>query len=54
MTNIIAQLRTAAEKRAAYYRTVAEIEAMPLDVAIDLDIHKADARKIAHSAVYGG
>ncbi len=54
MMNVIAQFKTAAEKRAAYYRTVAEIEAMPLDVALDLDIHRPDARRIAHQAVYGG
>ncbi len=53
MMNVIAQLKTAAEKRAAYYRTIAEIEAMPLDVAIDLDIYKPHARQIAHRAVYG-
>jgi len=53
MMNVIAQLKTAAEKRAAYYRTVSEIEAMPLDVALDLDIYRPDARKIARHAVYG-
>jgi hypothetical protein len=26
---------------------------MPLDVALDLDIYRGDARKIAHRAVYG-
>jgi uncharacterized protein YjiS (DUF1127 family) len=36
-----------------YRRTVAEIEAMPLDVALDLDICREDARKIAARAVYG-
>jgi uncharacterized protein YjiS (DUF1127 family) len=36
-----------------YRRTVTEIEAMPLDVALDLDIFREDARRIAHEAVYG-
>jgi uncharacterized protein YjiS (DUF1127 family) len=53
MMDIIARLQTAARKRAAYARTVAELEAMPLDVALDLDIYRGDARKIAHRAVYG-
>ena len=53
MMDIIARLRMAARKRAAYARTVAEIEAMPLDVALDLDIYQGDARKIARRAVYG-
>jgi hypothetical protein len=54
MMDIISRLRAAARKRAAYARTVAEIEAMPLDVALDLDIYRGDARKIARRAVYGG
>ncbi len=54
MMTVIAQFKAAAEKRAAYHRTVAEIEAMPLDVALDLDIYRPDARRIAHEAVYGG
>jgi hypothetical protein len=53
MMEIIARLRTAAQKRAAYARTVAEIEAMPLDVALDLDLFREDARQIARRAVYG-
>ena len=54
MTSIMSQLRNAAAKRAAYNRTVDEIERMPLDVALDLGIFREDARKIAYSAVYGG
>ena len=53
MTSLFHSLRSAAAKRAAYERTVAEIEAMSLDVALDLDIHRPDARKIAYKAVYG-
>jgi uncharacterized protein YjiS (DUF1127 family) len=53
MTSMIARLRTAAAKRAAYNRTVAEISRMPLDVALDLNIYRGDAEKIAYRAVYG-
>lgn len=53
MMHVIERLKAAASKRAAYARTVAEIEAMPLDVALDLDIYRGDARKIAREAVYG-
>ncbi len=50
---LINTIREAARKRAAYNRTVAAIEAMPLDTALDLDIHRPDARRIARKAVYG-
>ena len=53
MTALLTKLQTRLQKRAAYSRTKAEIEAMPLDVAIDLDIYKPDAAKIAAQAVYG-
>ena len=53
MMTVIAQLKSAAARRAAYLRTVHEIETMPLDVALDLDIHREDARRIARTAVYG-
>lgn len=47
------RLRTAARKRRAYLRTKSEIERMPLDIALDLDIDRADAARIAAKAVYG-
>jgi len=50
---LIDTIREIAAKRIAYERTVAEIEAMPLDTALDLDIHRPDAREIARKAVYG-
>ncbi len=53
MSNVMENLKTAARKRAAYLRTKAEIEAMPLDVALDLNIYRGDANKIAWTAVYG-
>ena len=53
MANLVETLKTAARNRARYMRTKAELEAMPLDVALDLDIYPGDAGKIAHAAVYG-
>ncbi|MEM9973415.1 MAG: hypothetical protein AAF771_04495 [Pseudomonadota bacterium] len=53
MNSMIRQLKTAAQKRAAYNRTVYEIENMPLDVALDLGIYPGDAHQIARKAVYG-
>ena len=53
MTSIVTRLRAAAAKRSAYNRTVFAIESMPLDTALDLDIYRDDARKIAYRAVYG-
>lgn len=47
------RIRTAARKRTAYRRTVAALEAMPLHVALDLDIYRGDAARIARKAVYG-
>jgi len=41
------------EKRAQYYRTKDEIARMPLDVALDLNIHREDAARIAYDHVYG-
>ncbi len=42
-----------ARKRALYNRTVSELKSLPTDVALDLDIYKGDAEKIARRAVYG-
>ena len=52
--SIMTKFRAANAKRAAYYRTVAEIEAMSIDTALDLGIYRGDAHRIAHEAVYGG
>ncbi len=51
--NVIAQFKSAANRRAAYLRTVHELQTMPLDVALDLDLFREDARLIARRAVYG-
>lgn len=53
MTRLIDTLKTAAAKRAAYKRTRNEIRSMPLDVALDLGIDRADADRMATDAVYG-
>ncbi len=53
MANLIDTIRDIAARRIAYERTVAEIEAMSLDVALDLDIFREDARRIAREAIYG-
>ncbi len=50
----LAKLRLASQKRAAYNETVEAIRNMPQDVALDLDIFREDAEKIAYKAVYGG
>ena len=41
------------KKRRAYHRTLNELRRMPLDVALDLDIYRGDAEKLARRAVYG-
>lgn len=47
-------LRRALAKRAAYHRTVREIRALPVELAIeDMGIDPYNARRIAHTAVYG-
>jgi hypothetical protein len=53
MMKVISYLKDAIEKRAAYLHTKAEIENMPLDMALDLDIYRGDADRIARLAVYG-
>jgi hypothetical protein len=53
MTDLISTIRTAVRKRAAYQLTVAELENMTYEVAIDLDLDPTEARKNAHRAVYG-
>ena len=53
MTDLVSRIGAFAQKRARFRRTVAELRAMPLDVALDLDIHRGDAERIARAAVYG-
>ncbi len=49
MEKLLNQIRA----RAEYRRTASEISRMPLDVALDLDLDRADAPRIARQAVYG-
>ncbi|MEY1555708.1 hypothetical protein AB3Y40_08740 [Yoonia sp. R2331] len=51
--NVLNSVRNAVHKRALYLRTKRELQMMPLDVALDLDIHREDAHLIASRAVYG-
>ncbi len=44
---------TAMKKRAAYARTRRALASLPIDIALDLDIYRGDADKIARQAVYG-
>ena len=53
MNSIMTRFRTAMERRRQYQRTVREIESLPLDTALDLDLYRGDARRIARRAVYG-
>jgi len=53
MGSLFQSLNKAVAKRRAYARTVSELRAMSLDVALDLDIFREDAEKIATQAVYG-
>ena len=53
MTDLFTRIRDIADRRARYARTVQELRAMPLDVALDLDLYKGDAERIARAAVYG-
>ncbi len=51
--SVLKSVSNAVQKRVAYLRTKAELESMSLDVALDLDIYRGDAAKIANKAVYG-
>ena len=53
MTKVFVMLKDAARNYAMYRATRDEIANMPLDVALDLGIYRADAERIAREAVYG-
>ncbi len=53
MKRIVSQIRSAAAKRAAYNRTVAELSQLPVESQLDLDIYAGDIPSIARRAVYG-
>ncbi|SDW51953.1 DUF1127 domain-containing protein [Celeribacter indicus] len=46
-------LRTAARKRAAYRRTLAELDALPARTKADLALDHGRACALARAAVYG-
>lgn len=53
MATIFDRFAVSLRKHAEYRRTVAAIQSMPLHVALDLDIFRGDAERIARHAVYG-
>lgn len=53
MNTIVSRLKAHAQKRSAYWRTVREIQNMPIEEANDLGIARADAHRIASESVYG-
>ena len=53
MRNILEKLRSRLNEQARFRQIRDEIAHMPLDVALDLDIYRGDADKIARKAVWG-
>ena len=53
MAEMMNSIRIAADKRRRFNTIRDEIRRMPLDVALDLDICREDADRIARTAVYG-
>ena len=53
MSTLFTRLNSAVQKRIAYHRTVSELESLPLDTRLDLEIYSGDIPKIAMQAVYG-
>jgi hypothetical protein len=53
MTDLMTRIRAIADRRARYLRTKRALRAMPLDVALDLDLDRAEADRLAARAVYG-
>ncbi len=41
------------QKQREYWNTVRELRNLPVDTALDLDIYRGDAEKIARKAVWG-
>ncbi|WP_186766660.1 hypothetical protein [Puniceibacterium confluentis] len=50
---LLSNLQIRVAKHAEYRRTLRALRRLPLDVALDLDIHPGDAKSIAHQAIYG-
>ena len=51
--SFVTTVRGALDKRRQYHRTVRALRTMPLDVALDLDLARSDAKSTARQAVYG-
>lgn len=51
--SMLINLREAAQKRAAYRRTLYELRGVPTYLAEDIGIYPGDARRVAREAVYG-
>jgi uncharacterized protein YjiS (DUF1127 family) len=51
--SLITSLRDAARKRAAYRRTLFELQGISASLAEDIGIFPGDARRLAREAVYG-
>lgn len=50
---VLASLKDAAQKRVAYRRTVAELNALPQKVKSDLEMDHDRACALAYQAIYG-
>ena len=50
---VYTRIRTALARRAELARTTRELRSLPLDVALDLDIDRSQASRIAYRSVYG-
>ena len=53
MRNFFAKLQSRLNEQARFRQIRDEIAHMPLDVALDLDIYRGDADKIARKSVWG-
>ena len=53
MIFFMTRIRAAMERRRRYNRTVRELSSLPLDTALDLDLYRGDAHRIAQRVVYG-
>ncbi|MEM6539210.1 MAG: DUF1127 domain-containing protein [Pseudomonadota bacterium] len=53
MTGMFDKLRSAARKRRAYRGIVSELSALSDRELSDIGIHRSDADRIAHEAIYG-
>lgn len=51
--SLISQIRSAAQKRSAYRRTLFELRGIPNYLSEDLGIYPGDAKRLARKAVYG-